>query len=60
MADQTVNVANLPDSGSHQRVAFDLMKYVRTYDATTEYKTKSEILNLYRDCLKTTFGQKVD
>jgi hypothetical protein len=57
MADQSILVTNMPDSGSPQRVAFDLMKEVIYRDETKEYKNKDEILVLYTECLKAAWGQ---
>lgn len=60
MADQSMKITNMPDSGSHQRVAFDLMKEIRYDDDNVTYKTKKELLTLYVDCLKATWGQVPD
>lgn len=49
MADQTVRV--LGDSGSPERVAFDLMEKIMFKDKNGSYITKQEIIDLYVDCL---------
>lgn len=48
MADQKVQLAN--DSGSPQRVAFDLMKYIFDTYPDERPKTKAEAFSLYSDC----------
>jgi hypothetical protein len=48
------------DSGSPQRVALELMQYIRDNDATQRIaNTKQEIIDLYVDCLWATgFNRK--
>ncbi len=60
MADQSVNVANFPDSGSPERVAFNLMDRIMFRDKDEQYKTKDEIINLYVDCLWATKSRERD
>jgi len=57
MADKSVQVTNFPDSGSHERVALDLMKEVMYRDDTSSFKTKDAILTLYVDCWNATWGR---
>lgn len=50
MADQTVKVTS--DSGSPERVALELMQYIRYHDKNEGGRsTKEEMINLYVDCL---------
>lgn len=54
MADQSTKDEG--DSGSHERVALDLMKYIRTYSSDADkLKTTEDILALYRKCRGATF-----
>lgn len=54
MAAQKVEIES--DSGSHERVALDLMKYIRTYsDDASKQKSSAEIITLYKKCLGATF-----
>jgi len=47
LADQTVKIEG--DSGSRERVAYDLMEYIQTY-SDVRAETRQEILELYSDC----------
>jgi len=47
MADKTVQIEN--DSGSRERVAYDLMKYIQENSDTT-VRSRQEIIDLYVDC----------
>lgn len=50
MADQKVKLES--DSGSPERVAFELMQYIRYADKSERAKeSKQEIIDLYVDCL---------
>ena len=49
MADQTVRIENLPDSGSPEAVAFELWKFLRTNTGTPEQQ-----LDFYSKCLAAT------
>lgn len=55
MADQTVKLTN--DAGSHERVAYDLWRYLlgRNSDEIKNLKTNADLLKLYRQCLGATF-----
>lgn len=52
MADQKIKVES--DSGSQQRVALELMQYIRHHDKNHGANTKQEIIDLYVDCLYAT------
>lgn len=64
MADQTVKISNLPDSGSPERVAYDLWNDLR---ALSNKKTADETfsdyaarrLALYAQCLNAAKGHPV-
>lgn len=49
MADQSIRITNLPDPGSPERVAFDLMDKIRAVEGG--YRSKGEILQLFKECL---------
>lgn len=53
-----VKIANLPDSGSPERVAFDLMKWLQnTVDKSAGKEAlKAAYLDLYAECLQATRG----
>ena len=53
MADQVVKLES--DSGSHERVALDLMKVIVTYCKDQPPKDVDGILNLYKKCRQATF-----
>ena len=57
MAD-SVNVANWPDSGSQERVAYDLMQRIAHLEAINETAKRSRryYLELYAQCLVATKG----
>lgn len=63
MADQTVKITNLPDSGSTTRVAYDLYLQNRVTlpkpagDGLAQIK---QHLALYRACLQATNGARPD
>lgn len=51
MADQSVRVTNLPDSGSPARVAFDLMTRISNAEgAEKKGDPRSYTLKLYEEC----------
>ena len=54
MAD-SVTVTNMPDSGSHEAVALQLMRISVGY---TNVTTKDELLDRYVECLSATWGQR--
>lgn len=58
MADK-LTIENWPDSGSPERVAYDLMRFIRSSDASGQFMTKKDILTLYADCLKAAKGYGV-
>lgn len=43
------------DSGSHERVALDLMKFIMQYASDKKPLTKDELLALYGRCRGATF-----
>jgi hypothetical protein len=53
MADQTVKLES--DSGSHERVALDLMKLVIAHVKDQPPKDVDGILHLYKKCRQATF-----
>jgi hypothetical protein len=54
MADQTIKLDS--DSGSHERVALELFRYVRGMcDDAKKLEKTDEILNLYKKCRAATF-----
>lgn len=51
MADQSVSVSNLPDSGSKHRVAFDLMVKIANREGTpAAQEARDYYLQLYSAC----------
>jgi hypothetical protein len=54
MADQDIRIRNMPDSGSQERVAYDLYMHLRpsARDGQSFDERKMQILDLYADCLK--------
>lgn len=56
MAD-TMHITNMPDSGSAQRVALDLMRTIIIHEGNKN-KSRTEILDLYADCLVATSGNR--
>lgn len=54
MADQKVKIES--DSGSPERVALELMQYIRYHDKNTRAATeeKQALIDLYVDCLYAT------
>lgn len=57
MADNTIAVQSLPDSGSQERVAFNLMHQIRV-GSPSSYADKDAILDLYAECLEATRGYR--
>lgn len=55
MADQSMRVTNFPDSGSPERVAYDLLKMVFSHEGRQKMP-RDEILDLYAECLYATRG----
>lgn len=60
MADSTVRIQNMPDSGSAARVAYDLTKYLINHLPKAESKEDglNQILDLYADCYAAAQGQR--
>lgn len=57
MADQTVKIANMPDAGSREAVAFELAKYVWDAEWTEARKfDRLEFLTLYHECFRVVSG----
>lgn len=50
MADTSTRITNLPDSGSPERVAFDLLKMVFVHEGRQK-QTRDQILDLYAECI---------
>lgn len=50
MANDSVRVSNMPDSGSAERVAFDLLGKVM-YAENRDDADRAHILDLYAECL---------
>jgi hypothetical protein len=60
MADTSTKITNFPDSGSPERVAYDLMKYLQalvTEKSSVEAR-KNAFLDLYAECLHATRGYR--
>ena len=53
MADQTIKLES--DSGSHERVALDLMKMVINYAKGEHTKDADALLSLYKRCRVATY-----
>lgn len=54
-----VRVTNLPDSGSPERVAYDLMTYISRNGHKRQNESvsiKDHVLDLYAECLRATQG----
>jgi hypothetical protein len=60
MADQTVRISNLPDSGSPARVAYDLWYILRGKLEAKASKSEdiAAQLDLYAECLDATHGSR--
>lgn len=60
MADQTVRIANMPESGSPARVAYDLYIGLRPARAegTPFEDRKKAMLDLYAECLEAARGAR--
>jgi hypothetical protein len=56
MADTNTRITGLPDSGSPQRVAFDLM--VRIYNNEGGPLDRRDTLDLYAQCLDAATGRR--
>ena len=57
MADSSTRITNMPDGGSPERVAFDLMQIVRVNEGNGKM-TRTAILDLYTQCLDATKGYR--
>jgi hypothetical protein len=58
MADHTTTrVTNLPDSGSAERVAHDLLEMIFVHEGKPKM-TRAGILDLYAHCLHATTGRR--
>ena len=57
MADTNVRVSGFTDSGSRERVAFDLMARI-TNGEPTAYIGKKAILDLYAECMYASSGHR--
>jgi hypothetical protein len=54
---ESVNVANWPVSGSKERVAYELMRWLSgTVEVTGKEARKDAFLDLYVECLQATKG----
>lgn len=58
MADGSMRITNWPDSGSHERVAYDLWAYLRGFVPKEGGKTEriTQYLELYVACRKAAYG----
>lgn len=56
MADQSIKVANMPDSGSPQRVALELTRLCMDQEGWEAFKTRGSILDLYTECFRAAQG----
>jgi hypothetical protein len=54
MASDSMRITSFPDSGSPERVAFDLMKWLQNVEPKP--KSKDEWLDFYAQCLRATSG----
>lgn len=56
MAD-SMSISNWPDSGSNERVAYDIMRWLSaTVEVEGKEARKDAFLDLYVECLKATRG----
>lgn len=53
----SVRITNLPDSGSTQRVAYDLMTRIWHFEGSVKM-TRADALDLYAQCLDTVAGAR--
>ncbi|PBN42499.1 hypothetical protein [Sphingobium sp. D43FB] len=53
-----VRISNLPDSGSKERVAYDLLEKIAVKEADVRPKDRSYWLQLYAECLSVVHGNK--
>ncbi len=64
MADQTVHLTNIPDSGSPQRIAYELYVFLRKaskgQDGEAFAAMAERHLRLYEQCLSATKGERID
>lgn len=62
MADQSVKITNLPDSGSPQRVAYDLANRIWHAEhqpgSGTVQGFRSQFLDLFAECLDASVGAR--
>lgn len=60
MADQSVRIANLPDSGSPQRVALELANTIKYAEHGTSAppSPRKYMLDLYAECLSAAWGNR--
>lgn len=58
MANESTKITNFPDSGSAERVAFDLLKMVFQHEGR-KTMSRDDILDLYVECWKATTGRRV-
>ncbi len=58
MADQSMRITNLPDSGSPERVALELAGRIKTFSPGGSFATKDAFLDLYAECLRAAKGSR--
>ncbi len=58
MADQSMRITNLPESGSPERIAIELMRTIITQEKWDGFQTRKPILDLYSECLRATRGTR--
>lgn len=57
MAADSVKITNMPDGGSPQRVAYDLMSRIIHLEAG-QTNTRKAVLDLYAECLDAAHGYR--
>jgi hypothetical protein len=60
MADSSTNITNWPDSGSPERVAYDITKFLQQLlpKTSSNEERKNAFLDLYSECLHATRGYR--
>lgn len=60
MAEPIITIKNMPDSGTHARVALELARHCIEKEGPGALKDGGSILNLYADCLRAAQGIRPD
>ena len=58
MTEQSNRITNFPDSGSAQRVAYDLMTKILKHNHSSLENPREYLLDLYAECLSATNGRR--